>query len=396
MTVRRLLVTLGVGILCNFCHVIDNPVDAQSTPRPSGRAIGHVYCMDTNGPARLASVTLQPVPARKAKSDTKDNAEAEETPSVMTDMDGAFAIEHVRTGLYYVVADLPGYLNPTSQFTEEELQHPTPEVLDLMEQSFPRIRVEPSQTTDIEVQLQRGAAVSGTIRYDDGSPAIGVTIELMHKDKDGKWRAETPGTVRRMLFGAKTGDRGEYRISGLSAGEVIVKCTMRQVNMMIQPRSYMGPPLSVVQTDEQSVNVYSGGAFREKDAKPVKLTTGTDITDADIVISLGKMHRVSGLVTSARDGHALNGGTIELLYADDGTKVSEANIRPDGSFQFVLVPEGDYELATRGAGDGEYGSRGQWSLGQAYENSTQRLSVDRDLAGVIAQLRLKPNAGTTP
>ena len=394
----RPLTALGLAILYSVCCVgaRDATAAAQSTLRSNGRVIGHVYCIDTNGPARLASVTLQPVPARKAKVEVNDNIEAKETPAVMTDIYGEFIIEHVKAGLYYVVADLPGYLNPTSQFTEEELKHPTAEILDLLEQSFPRVRVDASLTAHIDVQLQRGAAVSGSIRYDDGSPAIGVTIQLLHKDKDAKWRPEMPGTVRRMLFGSKTDDRGDYRISGLGTGDVIVKCTMRQVSMMIQPRSFMGPPLSVVTSDEQTINIYSGGAFREKDAKPIKLTSGMDVTDADIVVALGKIHRVSGLVTSVRDGHVLGGGTAELLYADDGAKVSDTDIAPDGSFQFVLVPEGEYQLAVRGAGDGEYGSRGQWKVVQAYEDATQRLSVDRDLTGVVAQLKLKSTTATSP
>jgi hypothetical protein len=387
-------VILSVLVVCSSWRFFSERAAGQFASDLTGRVIGHVYCMDTNGPARLASVTLQPVPARRAKSDAKDNSEAEETPSVMTDMDGGFAIERVKPGVYYVLADLPGYLNSTSQFTDEELKEPTPELLELMEKSFPRITVDHSHTAHINLQLQRGAAVSGTIRYDDVGPAIGVTIQLMRKDMNSKWRAETPGTVRRMLFGSKTDDRGEYRMSGLRPGEVVVKCTLRQVNLLIQPRSFMGPPLSVVETDEQTVSVYSSGVFREKDAKPIKLTSGTDVTDADIVIPLGKIHHLSGSVISVRDGHTLNGGTIELMYAEGGEKVSEAHIGADGTFQFMLVPEGDYELVTRGAGDGEYGKRGQWKLGQAYEDATQQLNVDRDLAGIVVQTRSKTTTGT--
>jgi hypothetical protein len=171
---------------------------------------------------------------------------------------------------------------------------------------------------------------------------------------------------------------------------------MRQVSMMIQPRTFMGPPLSVVTSEEQTVNIYSGGAFREKDAKPIKLTSGMDVTDADIVVSLGKIHRVSGLVASVQDGHVLGGGTAELHYADDDAKASETDIAPDGSFQFVLVPEGDYQLAVHGAGDGEYGTRGQWKVVQAYEDAAQRISVDRDLTGVVAQLKLKSTPSPGP
>ncbi|MGC2172176.1 MAG: carboxypeptidase-like regulatory domain-containing protein [Candidatus Sulfotelmatobacter sp.] len=281
----------GLAILCSLsCIAIcERRLVAQSTGAATGHVTGQVFCSDTNGPARLASVTLQPVPAAKVKNNEGtwiENSNAEPTPSVMTDLGGTFNIEHVKPGLYYVIAELPGYLNSTSEFTEEELKHPTPEVLEEMEQNFPRINVDAAQTARIVVQLQRGAAVSGAVSYDDGTPAAGVTIELLHKQNDGRWRADIPGTVRRMLFGSKTDDLGHFRISGLSTGEVIVKCTVRQVSMLIQPRSLMGPPLSVSIFDEQKLDIYSGGVFRDKDAKPIKLTAGTEITDADIVIPL--------------------------------------------------------------------------------------------------------------
>jgi hypothetical protein len=310
----------------------------------------------------------------------------------MTDTNGAFAIEHVKTGPYYVIADLPGYLNQTSQFTEEELEHPTREILDLMAQSFPRVQVDQGQTAQIELRLSRGAAVSGTIRYDDSSPAVGVTIQLLHQDKDTKWRTDTPGTVRRMLFGSKTDDLGHFRISGLSAGYVIVKCTMRQISMMIQPRSFMGPPLSVFTSGEQTVDIYSGDVFRDKDATPIKLIAGGEVTDANIVIPLEKIYAVSGMVTSLRDDHALNGGTVELLYPD-GVKASYTNVEPDGSFHLVLVPKGEYQLAVVGAGDGEFSSGGKWNKVQAYEDSVQPLKVDHALSDVVVQLKLQSTTG---
>jgi hypothetical protein len=305
----------------------------------------------------------------------------------MTDVGGAFDIERVKTGLYYVIAELPGYLNATSQFTDEELRHPTPEVLQSMEQSFPKVKVEAAQTAQIVVPLQRGAAVSGTVSYDDGSPAGGIPIQLLHRQKDGKLRADTPGPVRRVLFGAKTDDLGRFRISGLAAGEVIVKCTRRQANMLIQPRSLLGAPLGVTTSDEQTLDIYSRGVFREKDAKPIKLTIGAEVTDADISIALSKLHQISGVAASRRDGHALNGGTVALLYADDNGTASGTKLRPDGSFHFVLVPEGDYVLALRGAGEGDYNAGGGWSMVQAYEDSTQLVHVQHDMEVVVQSSR---------
>jgi hypothetical protein len=132
---------------------------AQWVPPPTARVVGHVFCADTNAPARLATVTLRPVPAREAKGKYKYNADSPQLKvTVMTSTDGAFTIEHVEPGAYYVIADLPGYLTQNWQFTDEEVRHPTPEVLDLIDGSFPKVQVEHGGTAEIEIQLQRGAA----------------------------------------------------------------------------------------------------------------------------------------------------------------------------------------------------------------------------------------------
>jgi len=128
-------------------------------PPPTARVVGHVYCADTNAPARLATVTLRPVPARDAKGKYKYNSDSLQLKvTVMTSTDGAFAIEHVEPGAYYVIADLPGYLTHDWQFTDEEVRHPTPEMLDHIDKTFPKVQVEHGGTAEIEIQLQRGAA----------------------------------------------------------------------------------------------------------------------------------------------------------------------------------------------------------------------------------------------
>lgn len=54
----------------------------------------------------------------------------------------------------------------------------------------------PQQGANAEVELRsaRGASVSGSIRYHDGSAAIGVTIQLLRQDKESKWHTDAPGT----------------------------------------------------------------------------------------------------------------------------------------------------------------------------------------------------------
>ena len=156
--------------------------------------------------------------------------------------------------------------------------------------------------------------LSGSIRYDDGSPAAGISIQLLRLDKDSKKGADASADFRPMPFDSKTDDLGHFRIAGLPAVTVIVKCTLRQVRWVKQQmaqRSILEPAdgegrIEHDFTPEQTLDIYTGGVFREKDATPIKLPPGTDVSAADIVIPLDKIYRVSGVVTSLEDGHAVN------------------------------------------------------------------------------------------
>lgn len=96
------------------------------------------------------------------------------------------------------------------------------------------------------------------------------------------------------------------------AGNFIVKCTVRQIT----PEWYdvghrqdilapaLADGLNQNERPPQSATVYSGGAFRAKDALPIKLGAGSNVSLADIVIPLDQLYRVSGSVTSFEDGHS--------------------------------------------------------------------------------------------
>jgi hypothetical protein len=55
-----------------------------------------------------------------------------------------------------------------------------------------------------------------------------------------------------------------------------------------------------------ALSVYSGNVFREKDAKPIEVTAGSERDGADITIPLLGLHSVSGTVTALADGHTIN------------------------------------------------------------------------------------------
>ncbi|HEX6883362.1 MAG TPA: sigma-70 family RNA polymerase sigma factor [Planctomycetota bacterium] len=72
----------------------------------------------------------------------------------------------------------------------------------------------------IEIVLERGATIVGTVRHPDGSPAAGVSVTLESICKTEKWSTGLPGydARRRGFFeGTRTDALGRYRIEAVSA-----------------------------------------------------------------------------------------------------------------------------------------------------------------------------------
>ena len=104
---------MRASILLGLCLLgFATPVVAQQKPADEAVATttvsGHVYCADTNAPARMASVILQPAGAIDALKPGGDNHVSSHGESVETLLDGSFTIQHVPPGTYYVIASEPG------------------------------------------------------------------------------------------------------------------------------------------------------------------------------------------------------------------------------------------------------------------------------------------------
>jgi hypothetical protein len=305
----------------------------------TGAVTGHVYCADTNAPARMASVQLESV--KDAEDRGADRPFKYSPPSggiVQTAFDGSFTFSSVPPGSYYVVVSASGYLSPRANgddFDDAQPQPPAgkPPIV------IPRVDVQADQTANIDVRLERGAAVSGTVRFDDGSPASRVRVVVLHKRKD-KW---VPSNSTSTIIGGdtdNTDDLGRYRISGLRDREYLVEVMLNRVDMlMASPHS-----IDLHGVSRSSIVIYSGDTPRIRDAVPFKLGAGDEHTGEDITIPLSKFHSISGTVTSASDGHAINEAFVQIADPDNKESIAGAEVGRDGTFRIESVPEGSYLL----------------------------------------------------
>jgi hypothetical protein len=232
----------------------------------------------------------------------------------------------------------------------------SPETQKELAKLVPIVDVAEGQTATVSMRLEHASEVSGTVLYDDGSPAVGLHVQLLRKDKDGNFVEPNAdlleGIFSPLSANTTTDDRGHYRMIGAPAGEYTVRAPLPME--MISAGGVVGSGefnVSVSGHVDSGLSVYSGDKFRAKDAQITKVGDGEVVGGIDITVPLNGLHTISGIVTAKRDGHGLNKGRVELLDAEDHEQARSVDVEEDGSFVIAYVPEGKYILRVTGAGD---------------------------------------------
>jgi hypothetical protein len=365
---------------------------AQPTPYVVGSTVtGTVFCADTSAPARFAKVVLKSIEPSHAGEDfmknlqenlqkmaAKDGEGSEPVGPPSDDkrkalsaaaksmdqamdmlgastvgLDGKFSFAGVKPGTYYVHAIYEGYMDPFSQFSDDDFTSTDPSVRARRAQ-IPTVTVSGTDSAHAEIRLDRGASVSGRIVYDDGSPASGWTVSVVHKKELdlGSELAATAMNPALALSGAaslfKTDDLGHYRVSGITAGEYLVSATLSTPPIGINATNIMDGGGTI------NLTVYSGDTFSRTGAKSIVISTGEERAGVDMTIPARSLHSIVGHVYAKSDGHTLNIGQVTLTSKDNPALHRSAAIRDDGSFHFEYLPGGStYTVKVVDAAEGK-------------------------------------------
>ena len=404
----------AAALICASAVIVAQKTDAND---PVGTLVGHVYCGDTNAPARFARVTLEAVQDQASPVNAPASAQGGGTASgstvstVETAPDGSFTMEKVKPGDYYVNVEKEGYISPKAMFAPKELADPTPDTRALMDKTMNRVRVEQGGAAHIEIRLERGAAVSGTVLYDDGSPAGEIQLKLLHKDSAGKW-VPVSGYGRKFGAGITTDDRGRYRIASLLADEYMLETDISLSDIKTRTVESNGRTMNFAMANQRSsLSFYGTGALTTSDAKSFTLRAGRDHMDENVTIPLAKLHKLSGRVAAGQDGHSVNAASVTLVTREGGKKITSAPIsREDGLFHFDFVPEGDFLLKVSNARDvvWERGEEPKTSspmpmpaedkerVIESYGNAEMPLILRGDMLGVTVTVPQKKPDNTIP
>lgn len=253
-----------------------------------------------------------------------------------TGADGSFSVSNLEPGEYLVDASLPGYLQPLRGLGGDDISQMSQAEQERLRSSLTRVTVLPNQTVTATVTILRGGVLSGTVSFDDGSPAPGVPVMAQSADPDASTGAQnSDAEARHLTYSAQTDDRGQYRVIGVPSGVYTLKAW---------PRS--------------DFPTFLGNTVATSHARKIALKQGEERTGLDIQIPVVGLHHVSGSVVAQRDGRVVAHAPVALRLVDEngGPQVSTVSAA-DGSFNFATVPDGKYAVEVTGAYDPATGAR---------------------------------------
>jgi hypothetical protein len=330
------------------------PPPTANGPLAAGGISGKVMCADTHTPARGARIMVMAASAFGVGEEKETNPGPPQM--AITALDGSFRVPHVPPGDYFILVFASGYLSPLDGVmvsnTKDSAQQRS--VGALLQEKAPKVSIHGQETARVDVELQRGAILTGRVVYSDGSPAAQLPVQLQ-KPEPAKSESKQEELVDAgAMLGTSlfrqsptTDDQGHFRISGIPGGRYRLAVTQKfeqSTNLAEDLMVQLNPGIKTI----DRLTIYSGNTLHQKDAKIYELRSGETLDGVEIILPLTGLHSIQGVATG-KDGTPLNFGLLSLSDTADPTISFHTNIRAGGEFRFSGIPEGIYEMKiTRG------------------------------------------------
>jgi hypothetical protein len=305
-----LLVTFLVALGATDTHAQALPppgATPAATPAPAVGVISGLVVGDDGQPLADAKVILS---SARAQADFGGGK------TINAQTNGRFRFSQVRTGVYYLFADSPGYVladNP------DPLERP----------------VTYRAGANTTLMLYKGGVITGMVTDVTGEPMVGIQVAAVRvRDSLGRKPQGSFG-----IPDARTDDRGIYRIYGLPAGAYIVAAGAVASS---------GGAFEFARSALETAPVYYPSSSAESAVK-VEVGLGQETGGIDIRVGSDYGHEISGTVlgaTRSPDGKA-NGVVAVLQKPNNGPQVATTFLQEvNGQIQFAFshVPDGEYEL----------------------------------------------------
>jgi hypothetical protein len=294
-------------------------------PPPTGVLSGKVTSLTDNKPIARARIVVRADEIFSCPPDTPLEKQKEcprYTRGVITGDDGTWVVDKLPRGKTFVVTATKTGFAPRG-FGETPPAVP-PTYLELKADE---------KRTDINIQLLPQIYIAGTLFDEDDTPFAGALVEAM--------RAVYDNGQRRFVTVAEavSDDHGNFRLFGMPPGQYFVTAfdpAFANVGDQLGQLFY-GPTF------------YPGTAYQDE-ASRITLDPGVPVDGLKFKLKIVKPARVTGKVSTT--GVALLAGAIDIGPLRNAKiapfAVSEADLRPDGVFQFANVIAERYRIRARG------------------------------------------------
>jgi len=346
---------------------------AAPAAEPPGRLAGRVTAEGTNAPIASARVIL--MPAARPAGPFAPPAQT------LTDQEGRFAFERVAPGEYRVDVQKAGYAPLSDPFANNRQT----------------TRVAAGQATEVELHVQKGAAISGRLVDASGEPVADARVMAMRRleGRGGagmrQWvPAGGPGA------GQQTNDLGEFRVSGLPPGEYILAAT---------PQGAFGSPFGGPGTPPlarpsgprtTATTTFYPGTTDQAAAQPIAVAAGAEVGNVTFAMQSATAYRVSGIVVD-ENGNPVAGAMV-MLMGDPRSGMffgpaGNGNSQDDGRFVIDGVTAGRYHVNAsvpmRVQGGASGGAIMTWGIGGggAMPQPTDIVVTDANVTGVRVVVR---------
>jgi large repetitive protein len=236
--------------------------------------------------------------------------------SATTDSEGQFTISSVSPGRYVVSASLPGYVGGR---------------LAGFGSSGRALTVAPDQHVDgLTLLLTPGASVVGHIKDKDGKPIAGVAVQVMRYFYDeGQKQLHGVGSP------SSTNAGGEYRITGLAAGQYYLLAT-----------ATFGSAEAKKPANQAYASTYYPGNRDVARATPLAIRPGEELAGIDMTLTPVRTVSISGRVLMASTSAPAPGAEVMLAEQEGGDASAQRQCLSDakGNFELQGVPPGAYEI----------------------------------------------------
>lgn len=383
------------------------PPTPETKAPEQGSVSGHVICRDTRSPARGARVMLMPTTIFD-RDRSRTEGSIGQPVMALTTLDGAFFAAHVPPGEYFVEVLAAGYLSAFDGSFEPSMGRNRENEKALEKQlraTVPVVTVTPGAAARIDVELQRGAILSGRVVYADGAPATQIRVILQNEKAleaptGGRDFIDVGAMLRNMVLrqSLTTDDEGHFRLAGISPGRYRIAVPQESVSGNLQDAvflSFMDPGGA---PKNAGLTVYSGNTIHRKAAKIYEVRAGDTIDGIEIMLPLAGLHAIKGVATG-KDGVPLSTGSIDLTDATDDAISFHTTIHGGGEFRFAGIPEGTYNLKCTGgrvfdtlppeevSTDNTQYLDDTFKPTRAFADTTQSLIVDKtDIEDLVVQL----------